>query len=183
MNSTPLWRKCALRPWCYALYSSMTSRHGATFAASLTSKLADSALLGYLRRRSLCELRRESQQISPSQPKEKYGTPEWVFPLNFATWFLSKLEAKSLNSTPLWRKCAMPTWCYALRSSLTSRHGATFAASLTSKLADSALLGYLRRRSLCELRRESQQISPSQPKEKYGTPEWVFRIFGGEREI
>ena len=167
--------------WCYALRSSLTSRHGATFAASLTSKLADSALLGYLRRRSLCELRRESQQISLLRQKKKYGTPEWVFLLK--SLISSKFKICLLNSTPLWRKCAMPTWCYALRSSLTSRHGATFAASLTSKLADSALLGYLRRRSLCELRRESQQISPSQPKEKYGTPEWVFRIFGGEREI
>ena len=49
----------------------MPSRHGATLLASLESELSDSAALRYLRRRSLCELRRESQQISLSPRKKK----------------------------------------------------------------------------------------------------------------
>ena len=44
--------------------------HGATFAASLANELADSALLGYLRRRTLCVLRCNSGQISLRQSKK-----------------------------------------------------------------------------------------------------------------
>jgi hypothetical protein len=51
--------------------------------------------------------------------------------------------------------------------------GATFAASLTSELADSALLGYLRRRFAASRRLANPFFSAK--KEKYGTPEWVFR--------
>ena len=55
-------------------------------------------------------------------------------------------------------------------------------ASLESQLSDSASLGYLRhccsRNNRC---REAKLPSPS--KEKYGIPEWVCHIFGGEREI
>ena len=61
------------RSWCYAPCSWMTSRHGATFAALLASELADSALLGYLRRRTFV-LRHKSQRISPSAPKKQKKT-------------------------------------------------------------------------------------------------------------
>ena len=60
-------------------------------------------------------------------------------------------------------------------------HGATLLASLMSELIDSASLRYLRRRSLCELRRWSDKSRFR--RKKYGIPEKVFRIFGGEREI
>ena len=56
----------------------------------------------------------------------------------------------------------------ALRASLcecTTLAGATFAASLTSELADSALLGYLRHRRFAATA-QSWQISPSPPKSK-----------------
>ena len=43
--------------------------HGATFAASLANELADSALLGYLRRRLRGKRRRKSGQISLRQTK------------------------------------------------------------------------------------------------------------------
>ena len=64
---------------------------------------------------------------------------------------------------------------YAQRSREQPSH-----ASLESELSDSALLGYLRRRSRRE-RRCKGEANPffSAEKEKYGTPKWVFRIFGG----
>ena len=49
--------RAQLLPWCVALRSFSTSRHGATLLASLESQLSDSAALRYLRRRSPCERR------------------------------------------------------------------------------------------------------------------------------
>ena len=55
-------------------------------------------------------------------------------------------------------------------------------ASLESELSDSASLGYLRRRSAsCDAEVEKSFLL--RQKERYGTPEWVFRIFGGEERI
>ena len=48
------------------------------------------------------------------------------------------------------KAAAFGTSCYVVLSH--NARGATFAASLENKLSDSALLGYLRRRTLCVLR-------------------------------
>ena len=90
---------------------------------------------------------------------------------------LFKCENFVLNSTPLWRKRASALGASHYARLLTSRHGATLLASLESELSDSAALRYLRRRSLCELRRESQQISLSPPKIRntfFGIPYFSF---------
>ena len=59
---------------------------GATFAASLTSELADSALLCYLRRRSLCERDTKGTNLSFSAERKKDSRP------NGRLSFLSKSD-------------------------------------------------------------------------------------------
>ena len=83
----------------------------------------------------------------------------------------------------LYSKRASKAALLALRAVLRCRAtlvGATFAASLESELSDSALLGYLRRRPLCGLRRKSSESLAA--KQKYHPTGWYF-CFGGEREI
>ena len=77
---------------------------------------------------------------------------------------LFKCENFVLNSTPLWRKCAGALGASHYARLLTSRHGATLLTSLESELSDSAALRYLRRRTLCVLRRGVRKLRLRQKK-------------------
>ena len=70
MNLTPC-GACALMRPRFAPRSTVSSRRGATLLASLESELSDSASLRYLRRRSLCELRRRSSKSLLLHQKRK----------------------------------------------------------------------------------------------------------------
>ena len=90
-------------------------------------------------------------------------------------FYLAEKERLELYSRSLKR-----LWRLALRAMLWRCHnarGATFAASLTSKLAASALLGYLRHRRLCRRRRSRSSLRAN----KKGTPKGAFFV-GGEGE-
>ena len=88
-----------------------------------------------------------------------------------------------LNSTPR-EPQSLRLWhfvpCFGCAEALAEQPA---RASLTSELADSALLGYLRRRLRCKRRRMSGKSHLLRQKRKIRKPEWTFRIFGGEGEI
>ena len=72
-------------------------------------------------------------------------------------------------------QCALLRFC-------ATPHGETFAASLRSELVDSALLGYLRRRSRCE-REASSSKSHRPAKSKKTVAHLGNCLFGGVGEI
>ncbi len=100
LNSAPCEQQSP-RLWHYVLVTASRNARGATFAASLTSKLADSALLGYLRRSLQRKLRRKSRQISHSAEKEKHGRPERGCSVFLAEKERFELSRRYSRPTPL----------------------------------------------------------------------------------
>ena len=157
-----------------ALCSHSASRHGAS-GGSRPDEQAPRCVCSCLSApRTLRVLRRKSRQISLSPPKkQKTESPKGhsVFLAN-------------LNSTPMWRKCAMRPWCVSHYARiLRSATEQAAAAALMSKLLDASALAYLRpaRYACCDASRGKSLFLRQKTKNRES--ERTLGIFGGEREI